>query len=60
VDPLSRYSSAPVGVGLCVLYQVAVLGLVTSFRVPPFVLTGLIIGRGRTFVHDFAKTWLSA
>jgi hypothetical protein len=63
LDLLTRYSSALVGVALCVLYQVDVLGmlgLATSVPVVPYVITGLVIGRGSNFVHDFAKRWLGA
>jgi len=56
-----RYTAAGVGVGLCVIYQA---DLFTAFGlVPPWpwigwVITGLLIGRGSNFVHDFASTWL--
>jgi archaellum biogenesis protein FlaJ (TadC family) len=62
VGLLVRYSSALVGVALCILYQVDVLGmmgLVTNVPVVPYAITGLIIGRGSNFVHDFAKRWLT-
>jgi hypothetical protein len=59
VDLPSRYSSAPVGAGLRVLYQVDVLGPVTNVPVVRFVITGLIMGRGSNFVHDLAKRWLA-
>ena len=62
VGLLVRYSSALVGVALCILYQVdtlGMLGLQTTVPVVPFVITGLIIGRGSNFVHDFAKRWLA-
>jgi hypothetical protein len=50
-----------VRIALCILYRGDVpgmLGLVTSVPVVPYVITGLIIGRGSNFVHDFAKRWL--
>jgi hypothetical protein len=62
VDPLTRYSSAPVDLRPCVLYHVDVLdmlGLVTNALVVRLVITGLIMGRGSNFVHDLAKRWLA-
>ena len=58
-----RYISALVGVGLCLLYGVdALSGLLDlSPRFAPLgeVLTGLVLGRGANYVHDFYTRWLS-
>jgi len=58
---LLRYSSAAVGVGLCLAYTVdllAIVGLESGWWwVGPF-LTGLLIGRGANFVNDFVERWV--
>ena len=56
-----RYVSAIVGMGACFLYQtdlLAILGLVSPWPWVGYILTGLVIGRGANFVHDFAGRWL--
>jgi hypothetical protein len=58
-----RYIAALVGVALSSLYQtdlLAMLGLVAPWPWVGWVVTGLLIGRGSNFVHDFASRWLSA
>jgi len=60
-DLALRYTAAAVGVGLCVIYQAdlfAAFGLVPPWPWIGWVITGLLIGRGSNFVHDFASTWL--
>ena len=57
-----RYVAAIVGILLCVLYQadlLAIVGLASPWPIAGQILTGLIIGRGANFVHDFASRWLS-
>ena len=61
-DLLLRYVAAVVGVILCVIYQadlLRIIGLSTSFPLAGEILTGLLVGRGANFVHDFASRWLS-
>lgn len=56
-----RYSSAIVGVGLCLAYAMDLLAVVGLSARAPFVgevLTGLLIGRGANFVNDFIERWL--
>ena len=56
-----RYISAGLGMILCVLYQadlLALLGLATPWPFVGWLLTGLVIGRGANWVHDFAGRWL--
>jgi len=57
-----RYISAALGVGLCLLYRADLL-LLLQLQPPwpwvGFVITGLLIGRGSNFVHDFATRWLT-
>lgn len=52
-----RYISAVVGVALCLVYGVDlfgdVLGVAVRFGPMGQVLTGLILGRGSNYVHDF-------
>ena len=52
-----RYVSALVGVGVCLIYGVdalsGVLGLSPRFAPLGQVLTGLVLGRGANYVHDF-------
>jgi len=57
-----RYIAAGIGMVLCVLYQADLLasfGLASPWPMAGQLLTGLIIGRGANFVHDFASRWLS-
>jgi hypothetical protein len=57
-----RYVAAIVGVILCVVYQadlLAIVGLASPWAPAGQILTGLLIGRGANFVHDFASRWLS-
>ena len=62
VAPL-RYVALVVGVALAFAYRLDLL-LVAFPDVPPFspwvgiLLTGLVIGRGANFVHDFWRTYL--
>lgn len=62
-DLTLRYTAALAGILLCVLYRA---DLLTYFDlVPPwpwigYVITGLIVGRGSNFVHDFASRWLAS
>jgi hypothetical protein len=58
-----RYIAALVGILLAVTYQtdlLAMLGLTSPWPWVGWVVTGLLIGRGANFVHDFASRWLSA
>jgi hypothetical protein len=58
-----RYLAALVGVALSSVYQtdlLAMLGLTSPWPWVGWVVTGLLIGRGSNFVHDFASRWLSA
>ena len=61
-DMVLRYIAALVGVALCVLYSADLLTMVGLTSPWPWigpVITGLIIGRGANFVHDFASRWLT-
>jgi hypothetical protein len=56
-----RYTSAGVGVCLCIIYETDLFqyfGLYPPWPWIGWVITGLLIGRGSNFVHDFASTWL--
>ena len=60
-DLALRYTATAVGVLLCLAYR-ADLFLFFDL-VPPwpwlgYVITGLLVGRGSNFVHDFASRWL--
>jgi hypothetical protein len=60
-DLALRYTAALVGVVLCCVYAVdllAVAGLVSPMPLVGYVVTGLLIGRGANFVHDFAARWM--
>jgi hypothetical protein len=62
-DLVSKYAAASVGVALCFLYQVdvvALVGLNPVWQPGAFIVTGLLIGRGSNFVHDFVKTYLTS
>jgi len=50
-----RYVSLVLGIGAAVAYRVdipAMLGLVSSYSLVGFVVSGLIIGRGANYVND--------
>ena len=58
-----RYTAALAGVLLCMAYRADLL--VFFHLTPPwpwvgYVITGLLVGRGSNYVHDFASTWLTA
>lgn len=62
-DAIACYSAAAVGVLLCLAYQADMLslaGLYTSWPWFGYVITGLLVGRGANFVHDFTGRWLGA
>ncbi|MDD3493550.1 MAG: hypothetical protein PHZ19_08670 [Candidatus Thermoplasmatota archaeon] len=62
-DLVSKYAAAVVGVALCFLYEVDVLllvGLKPVWVAGGYIVTGLLIGRGANFVHDFVKTYLTS
>ena len=62
-DMALRYIAAAVGIALCALYRadlLKMLGLVSPWPFVGWIVTGLIIGRGANFVHDFASRWLGA
>ena len=57
-----RYVSVLIGVGLCLLYQVDLLAyfdLVSPWPFAGWIITGILIGRGANFIHDFATRWLT-
>ena len=61
-DLILRYVAAIVGIVLSVIYRadlLAIVGLASPWPIAGQILTGLIIGRGANFVHDFASRWLS-
>lgn len=57
-----RYIAAVLGIGLCLAYGLDVfgefLGLSPRFAYMGEVLTGLILGRGANYVHDFYKSYV--
>ena len=58
-----RYVAALVGVALATTYRtdlLSMLGLTTPWPWVGWVITGILLGRGSNFVHDFATRWLSA
>jgi hypothetical protein len=58
---LMRYSAAAISVALCFAYSVDLMGQV-GLHGPAFVgyiATGLLIGRGSNYVHDFISRWLT-
>lgn len=62
-DLTLRYTAALVGVLLCVLYRADLLYYFDLYPPWPwvgYVITGLLIGRGSNFVHDFASRWLAS
>lgn len=62
VKPYLCYVALLVGVGLALAYQVDVLdaffGKDASVPYVGEILTGCVIGRGASFLHDFATTYL--
>lgn len=53
--PYLRYVSLVLGVGAAIAYHVdipAMLGLVSSYSLVGYVVSGLIIGRGANYVND--------
>jgi hypothetical protein len=53
-----RYVAALLGVGLCLAYRLDLLlaaGLEAQAPVVGFVLTGVGIGRGSSFLHQFVE-----
>ena len=57
-----RYVSVLLGVALCIIYRVDLLLYFNLIPPWPWVgslITGLLIGRGANFVHDFATRWLT-
>jgi len=57
-----RYIAPMVAIALCFTYRAdlfALLGIVSAWPWVGYLLTGLIIGRGANWVHDFAGRWLS-
>lgn len=56
-----RYSAAAVGVALSIAYKADLLGLVglqSGWAGISYVLTGLLIGRGSNYLHDFVGQWV--
>ena len=61
-DLVLRYAACLVGVALCIVYDADLLGLLGLLPPWPWVgpiITGLLIGRGSNFIHDFASRWLT-
>ena len=62
-SPFDRMSCQPFLVGaLCILYRVDLLAcfdLVSPWPFAGWIITGLLIGRGSNFIHDFATRWLT-
>ena len=58
--PLLKYISMLVGIGVCWFYQADLVSLITEqgATVLGIILTGLIVGRGANFVHQFVSTYL--
>ena len=57
-----RYVAALLGVGLCIVYRIDLLAyfdLVSPWPWVGWIITGLLIGRGSNFIHDFATRWLT-
>ena len=60
-DLALRYGAALIGILLCIAYGADLLALVGLSTPVPWVgpiVTGLLVGRGANFVHDFASRWL--
>lgn len=50
--------STALAVGLCIAYAadlLALLGLVSAYSLIGYILTGIIVGRGSNFIHDFSR-----
>jgi len=61
-DLVLRYSAAGVGLVLCLIYRadlLALLGLTCPVPYAGAAITGLLIGRGANYIHDFANRWLT-
>ena len=61
-DLLIRYSAATIGVLLCIAYRADLLVLANLHAPLPWIgylITGILIGRGANFVHDFTSTWFA-
>ena len=61
-DLLLRYLAAGVGIALAFSYQVDLFALFELSPPAPwlgYLVTGIIMGRGSNFVHDFAGRWLA-
>jgi hypothetical protein len=57
-----QWLMAGVGILLCWICNAdlsAMVGLVSPWPWVGNIVTGLIIGRGANFVHDFASRWLA-
>jgi hypothetical protein len=57
-----RYISALVGIGLSLVYGadlLAIFGVEAGVPYVGSVLTGVLIGRGSNYVHDFVGKWLT-
>ena len=54
------YVAAIAGVGLAIFYQLDLLALIGELAPSTvgYVLTGLIIGRGANYLHDFVSTYI--
>lgn len=53
---IKQYVAAAVAIAVCVAYHadlLALLGLATPYPYVGAVLTGLILGRGSNYLHDF-------
>jgi hypothetical protein len=60
-DAILRYSAAAAGVALCIIYRadlLALMGLASPVPLAGAIITGLLMGRGANFLHDFASRWL--
>ena len=58
-----RYVAALLSVVLCFMYRADLLMLLDLAPPWPWVgylITGLLVGRGSNFVHDFATRWLTS
>jgi hypothetical protein len=58
-----RYAAAAIGIFLCIAYGVDLLALLGLEAKAPFVilgpvLTGILVGRGSNYVHDFVGQWV--
>ncbi|MGD8626207.1 MAG: hypothetical protein PVJ34_16840 [Anaerolineae bacterium] len=59
-DLLLRYCSAGLGMILCYAYDADLLALMGLHAAAPWIgslITGILIGRGANFLHDFAGRW---